>query len=302
MFYILILFVAELLSSTVMAAPQRLLESSTKVREMFDYLALLTPSAAEGLLRAIHPLLKLSMSLRDSLILVLRKAMFSRYPAALLHLMLYHETFSLLVYHCKQMTRQMALIKDETQKLFDFFLILSSLEIKMWMYIKHFESLFSCCIRLHSISCFYRQLDSRKIGVFGFLMFLKNFRVLGGLPSSQASQPFSSSQVGNHLYWHLLSILGCNITCATPGQVRHHLYNTWSSMTSPVQYLVGYDIICTTPGQVRPYLYNTWLDITSPVQYLVRYYITYTTLVFGIIICLVPTWTMCLHLHVFIQY
>lgn len=200
------------------------------------------------------------------------------------------------------MTRQMALIKDETQKLFDFFLILSSLEIKMWMYNKHFESLFSCCIKLHSIYCFYRQLDSRKIGVFGFLMFLKNFRVLGGLPSSQASQPFSSSQVGNHLYWHLLSILGCNITCATSGQVRHHLYNTWSSMTSPVQYLVGYDIICTTPGQVRPYLYNTWLDITSPVQYLVRYYITYTTLVFGIIICLVPTWTMCLHLHVFIQY
>lgn len=64
-----------------MAAPQRLLESSTKVREMFDYLALLTPAAAEGLLRAIHPLLKLSMSLRDSLILVLRKAMFSRYYA-----------------------------------------------------------------------------------------------------------------------------------------------------------------------------------------------------------------------------
>ena len=131
MFYILKLFVAELLSSTVMAAPQRLLESSTKVREMFDYLALLTPSAAEGLLRAIHPLLKLSMSLRDSLILVLRKAMFSRYHAALLHLMLYHETFLLLVYHCRKMTRQMALIKDETQKLFDFFLILSSLEIKM---------------------------------------------------------------------------------------------------------------------------------------------------------------------------
>lgn len=64
-----------------MAAPQRLLESSTKVREMFDYLALLTPPAAEGLLRAIHPLLKLSMSLKDSLILVLRKAMFSRYYA-----------------------------------------------------------------------------------------------------------------------------------------------------------------------------------------------------------------------------
>ncbi|XP_062569094.1 Fanconi anemia group I protein-like [Saccostrea cucullata] len=107
----------DLLSSTVMSAPQRLLESSCKVRETFDYLAFLTPTAAEGLLKAIHPLLKLSMSLRDSLILVLRKAMFSR------------------------------------------------------------------------------QLDSRKIGVFGFLMFLKNFRILGGMPSSQASQQFSSSQV-----------------------------------------------------------------------------------------------------------
>ncbi|XP_056004226.1 Fanconi anemia group I protein-like [Ostrea edulis] len=107
----------ELLSSTVMSAPQRLLESSTKVREVFDYLAFLLPSTAEELLKAIHPLLKLSMSLRDSLILVLRKAMFSR------------------------------------------------------------------------------QLDSRKIGVYGFLMFLKNFRILGGLPSSQASQSFSSSQV-----------------------------------------------------------------------------------------------------------
>ena len=129
----------------------------------------------------------------------------------------------------------------------------------MWMCIKHFESLFSCCIRLHSIYCFYRQLDSRKIGVFGFLMFLKNFRVLGGLPSSQASQPFSSSQVGNHLHWHLSSILGCNITCATPGQVRHHLYNTWSGMKTTVQYLVRYDITCTTPGHgqcVCIYMYS----------------------------------------------
>jgi Fanconi anemia group I protein len=77
------LFSVELLSSTVMSAPQRLLESSTKVREVFDYLAFLLPSTAEELLNAIHPLLKLSMSLRDSLILVLRKAMFSRYSLRL---------------------------------------------------------------------------------------------------------------------------------------------------------------------------------------------------------------------------
>lgn len=53
-------------------------------------------------------------------------------------------------------------------------------------------------VRKITLTCSFiilRQLDSRKIGVFGFLMILKNFRILGGLPSSQASQPFSSSQV-----------------------------------------------------------------------------------------------------------
>ncbi|OWF38448.1 Fanconi anemia group I protein-like [Mizuhopecten yessoensis] len=107
----------ELLASTVMSAPQILLESTPKVREMFDYLSFLTPTSAEGLLKAIQPLLKFSMSLKDALILVLRKAMFSR------------------------------------------------------------------------------QLDSRKIGVNGFLMILKHFRVLGGLQPSQASQSVSSSQI-----------------------------------------------------------------------------------------------------------
>ncbi|XP_053406526.1 Fanconi anemia group I protein-like [Mercenaria mercenaria] len=108
----------ELLGDIVFASPQLLLDSTTKVREMFDYLSFLCPTSAEGLLRAIQPLLKLSMNLKDSLILVLRKAMFSR------------------------------------------------------------------------------QLDARKIGASGFLMILKHFRVLGGIRSSQSSQPsFSSSQI-----------------------------------------------------------------------------------------------------------
>ena len=41
----------------------------------------------------------------------------------------------------------------------------------------------------------FRQLDARKIGLQGFLLILKHFKVLGGLPSSQSSQQFSSSQV-----------------------------------------------------------------------------------------------------------
>ncbi|KAK3095680.1 hypothetical protein FSP39_017526 [Pinctada imbricata] len=107
----------DLLSTTVTSFPQILLECTPKIRETFDYLSFLTPNTAQELLRAIQPLLKISVTLRDALILVLRKAMFSK------------------------------------------------------------------------------QLDSRKIGVSGFLMILKQFRVLGGLQSSQTSQSFSFSQI-----------------------------------------------------------------------------------------------------------
>ncbi|GFO34135.1 fanconi anemia group i protein-like [Plakobranchus ocellatus] len=40
-----------------------------------------------------------------------------------------------------------------------------------------------------------KQLNARKIGALGFLMILKNFKVLGCLPSSQISQPISLSQL-----------------------------------------------------------------------------------------------------------
>lgn len=70
--------IVELLSSAVLSAPQILLESTPKVREMLDYLSFLSPMSAESLLMAIHPLLKLSLTLKDSLILILRKSMFSR--------------------------------------------------------------------------------------------------------------------------------------------------------------------------------------------------------------------------------
>lgn len=81
-----------------------LLESSAKVTETFDHLSYLPLATVQGLLKAVQvpkqthththcrafccfnrsslfdlqPLLKVSMSLKDALILVLRKAMFSR--------------------------------------------------------------------------------------------------------------------------------------------------------------------------------------------------------------------------------
>ncbi|XP_054887143.1 Fanconi anemia group I protein [Poeciliopsis prolifica] len=107
----------DLFSDIVISAPMILLESSSKVTETFDHLTYLPLGTVQGFLKAVQPLLKVSMSLKDSLILVLRKAMFSS------------------------------------------------------------------------------QLDGRKSAVTGFLLLLKNFKVLGSLASSQSSQAVSSSQV-----------------------------------------------------------------------------------------------------------
>ncbi|XP_072326661.1 Fanconi anemia group I protein isoform X1 [Scyliorhinus torazame] len=107
----------DLLSDIVTSAPLVLLDSSSKVIEAFDHLSYLPLSTVQGLLKAVQPLLKVSMSMKDSLILVLRKAMFSSH------------------------------------------------------------------------------LDSRKSAVAGFLLLLKNFKVLGSLASSQCTQSLTASQV-----------------------------------------------------------------------------------------------------------
>uniref|UniRef100_A0A2K5VBI4 FA complementation group I n=1 Tax=Macaca fascicularis TaxID=9541 RepID=A0A2K5VBI4_MACFA len=106
----------DLLSNIVMYAPLVLQSCSSKVTEAFDYLSFLPLQTVQRLLKAVQPLLKVSMSMRDSLILVLRKAMFAN------------------------------------------------------------------------------QLDARKSAVAGFLLLLKNFKVLGSLSSSQCSQSLSFSQ------------------------------------------------------------------------------------------------------------
>ncbi|XP_066885981.1 Fanconi anemia group I protein isoform X6 [Kogia breviceps] len=107
----------DLLSDIIMYSPLVLQSCSSKVTETFDYLSFLPLQTVQGLLKAVQPLLKVSLSVRDSLILVLRKAMFAS------------------------------------------------------------------------------QLDARKSAVAGFLLLLKNFKVLGSLSSSQCSQSIGISQV-----------------------------------------------------------------------------------------------------------
>jgi len=70
---------ADLLTSTIKSYPRAILESVSRLREAFDYLMLLPLSTADGLLRSVQPLLKLSPTLLDGLVIVLRKAIFSRY-------------------------------------------------------------------------------------------------------------------------------------------------------------------------------------------------------------------------------
>ncbi|XP_023568100.1 Fanconi anemia group I protein, partial [Octodon degus] len=67
----------DLLSSVIIHAPLVLQSCSSKVTQAFDYLSLLPLQTVHGLLKAVQPLLKVSMSMRDSLIVVLRKAMFA---------------------------------------------------------------------------------------------------------------------------------------------------------------------------------------------------------------------------------
>ncbi|XP_070619037.1 Fanconi anemia group I protein [Erythrolamprus reginae] len=107
----------DLLSSIILSAPLVLQNSSSNVTEAFEHLPFLPLDTVQGFLKAVQPLLKISMSLRDSLILVLRKSMFSG------------------------------------------------------------------------------QVDARKSAVAGFLLLLKNFKVLGSLTSSQCSQAIGASQV-----------------------------------------------------------------------------------------------------------
>ncbi|NXK55670.1 FANCI protein, partial [Chauna torquata] len=107
----------DLLSNIVVSAPLVLQNSSSRVTETFDNLSFLPIDTVQGLLRAVQPLLKVSMSVRDSLILVLQKAIFSR------------------------------------------------------------------------------QLDARKAAVAGFLLLLRNFKILGSLSSSQCSQAIGATQV-----------------------------------------------------------------------------------------------------------
>ncbi|XP_047473647.1 Fanconi anemia group I protein-like [Penaeus chinensis] len=105
----------DILGKLAKVSPLVMLEHLNLIRELLEYLVFLPLPVATHLLHALLPLLKMSMTLKDALMITLRKMLFSK------------------------------------------------------------------------------QVESRQVAVRGFLQFLRHFRVMGTLPSSQASMSFSSS-------------------------------------------------------------------------------------------------------------
>ncbi|KAK1160832.1 Fanconi anemia group I protein-like isoform X1 [Acipenser oxyrinchus oxyrinchus] len=186
----------DLFSDIVVSAPMILLDSSSKVTEAFDHLSYLPLSTVQGLLKAVQPLLKVSMSMKDSLILVLRKAMFSS------------------------------------------------------------------------------QLDARKSAVAGFLLLLKNFKVLGSLASSQASQSVSASQIQVDVHSRYnsaanetfcLEILGSLRRCLSQqADVRLLLYEGFHDVLRRNSQLAS-SILQTLLSQLKRY-YEPEQDLLPPVK------------------------------------
>ncbi|XP_058854994.1 Fanconi anemia group I protein-like isoform X2 [Acipenser ruthenus] len=186
----------DLFSDIVVSAPMILLDSSSKVIEAFDHLSYLPLSTVQGLLKAVQPLLKVSMSMKDSLILVLRKAMFSS------------------------------------------------------------------------------QLDARKSAVAGFLLLLKNFKVLGSLASSQASQSVSASQIQVDVHSRYnsaanetfcLEILGSLRRCLSQqADVRLLLYEGFHDVLRRNSQLAS-SILQTLLSQLKRY-YEPEQDLLPPVK------------------------------------
>ncbi|KAM9311358.1 Fanconi anemia group I protein [Gastrophryne carolinensis] len=186
----------DLLSDIVYSTPLILQNSTSKLTAAFDHLFQLPFSTVLGLLKALQPLFKINISVRDFIILVLRKAMFSS------------------------------------------------------------------------------QLEARKSAVAGFLLLLKNFKVLGSLSSSQCSQAIGASQVlvdvhnrynsaANEAF--CLEILGCLRRCLGQQEdIRQILYEGFFDVLRRNSQLAS-PIMQTLVSQLKRY-YEAEQDLLPPLK------------------------------------
>ncbi|XP_077119593.1 Fanconi anemia group I protein [Ranitomeya variabilis] len=161
----------DLFSDIVFATPLLMQNLSSKLIATFDHLFYLPFATVQGLIKALQPVLRINVSVRDNVILVLRKAMFSS------------------------------------------------------------------------------QLDARKSAVAGFLLLLKNFKVLGSLSSSQCSQAIGASQV-------LVDV--------------HTRYNSAANEAFCLEILGGLRRCLSQQEDIRRILYEGFYDVTRRNSQLAR--------------------------------
>lgn len=75
----------DLLESITKDSPDALEEHLSRIKESLDYLSFLSQSTAVRLMAAVKDIAKQNRSFRDSLILILRKSLFSKYAFMLCH-------------------------------------------------------------------------------------------------------------------------------------------------------------------------------------------------------------------------
>lgn len=68
----------DLFHALVKTAPLTILSNLGKLSNTLDYLSMFQIQTSEGILNALTPLMKINVNLKDSLMLILRKAMFGR--------------------------------------------------------------------------------------------------------------------------------------------------------------------------------------------------------------------------------
>ncbi|KAK7066119.1 hypothetical protein SK128_010024, partial [Halocaridina rubra] len=68
----------DILAKLVKTLPFVLLEHCSLIQEQIEYLVILPPTAASYLLHTLLPLFKMNMSLKDALMMILRKMLFSK--------------------------------------------------------------------------------------------------------------------------------------------------------------------------------------------------------------------------------
>lgn len=73
------IFFLQLLETIVKDSPEELEEHLPRIKESLDYLSFLSLTTAIRLMAAVKDVAKANRSFRDSLILILRKALFSKY-------------------------------------------------------------------------------------------------------------------------------------------------------------------------------------------------------------------------------